>query len=125
MPISMNAKIVITLILGLVFQLAQVLPGAAVSASCTPQAESCDCCAGLDSCPCAETGEPNQKPAPLVPDTGGVLKLPAVRSTGTHVSADPVREVLTSATAAVLPPTESPAGYAGIRLSVAFCTFVI
>ena len=121
----MNVKATIALILGLVFQLAQAVPGAAMISPCAPVAEACGCCAGLDSCPCAETGEPVQKPSPLTSDSGSVLKIPVAKSADPRVSLETVVETGQSVTVAVCPPAGPPTGYYGVRLSVAFCSFVI
>jgi hypothetical protein len=121
----MNVKAAIALILGLVFQLAQAVPGAAVTMPCAPVAEACGCCAGPDSCPCAETGEPAQKPSPLSSDSGGILKIPVAKSAGPRVSLETVPETRQSVTLAACPPAGPPTGYHGVRLSVAFCSFVI
>lgn len=121
----MNVKAAITLILGLVFQLAQVLPGAAVTMPCAPVAEACDCCTGPDSCPCAELGEPAQKPSPLSSDSGSVLKIPLAKSSEPRVAMEVVAENRESVTVVACPFAGLPAGYNGVRMSVAFCSFVI
>ena len=121
----MPLKSVITLILGLVFQLAQVLPGAVTTAPCQTVSKSCDCCKGAQSCDCAVNEDSNQKPSPAPLESGNLLKFPAAKSVETHVSADFPRETPPSAIATVFPKTEPTIGYTGIRLSVAFCTFVI
>ena len=121
----MGLKTTITLILGLLFQLAQVLPGAVAATPCAPVAESCGCCAGPDSCPCAENGEPLQTPAPLAPDVGGSVKLPAAKADDTRVSVEFLRETHPSTHAVACPLQGPPSGYLGVRLSVAFCSFVI
>lgn len=122
----MNAKVVITLILGLVFQLAQVLPGAVVSASCAPHSQTCGCCAEGKSCHCsADNSQEEQAPKPAVPDTQGAVKAPMVTSGGEESFEHPAPE--TSATAALpaSPRRGPPAGFQGVRLSVAFCSIVI
>jgi hypothetical protein len=121
----MNVKAVITLILALVFQLAQVLPAAAAASPCASHGTSCSCCAGKDSCPCAKNGESDQKPAPLVPDSGSVLKLPAAKADDTRVSIENLAGNHPSPTVAASPVAVPPGGYAGVHLSVAFCSFVI
>jgi hypothetical protein len=121
----MRARIVITLILGLVFQLAQVLPGAIVAVSCAPQAESCKCCSGLDSCPCADDREPAQQPAPVIPDSGSVLKPPAANVGDPRLSIGSLVATRPAADTAASPVAGPPTGYPGVRLSVAFCCFVI
>jgi hypothetical protein len=121
----MNVKAVITLTLGLVFQLAQVLPAAAVASPCASHGTSCACCAGQDSCPCAKNSESDQKPAPLVPDSGSVLKLPAAKADDTRISIESLAGNYPSRTVATSPAACPSGGYAGVSLSVAFCSFVI
>ena len=121
----MNVKAAITLILGMVFQLAQVLPAAAVKPPCASHGASCSCCEGQDTCPCAKNGEPDQKPAPLVPDSGSVLKLPAAKADDTRVSIESLAGNHSPSTMAVSPAAVPLSGYAGVRLSVALCSFVV
>lgn len=121
----MNVKAVITLILGLVFQLAQVLPAAAITSPCASHEVSCSCCEGGDSCPCAKNSKSEQKPAPLFPDSGSVLKLPAAKVGDTRVSIESPAGNHPSPTVAASLAAVQPGGYAGVRLSVAFCSFVI
>jgi hypothetical protein len=123
---DMNLKAVITLILGLVFQLAQVLPGAAATDSCAPGAVSCPCCKGLDSCPCADNGKSDEhKPAPLSSDSGSIFKLPAAKAGDTRVSIESLVGNDSSPTVSTSPHAGPSCGYNGVRLSVAFCSFVI
>jgi hypothetical protein len=121
----MNVKAVITLILGLVFQLAQVLPAAAAASPCASHGTSCACCEGADSCPCAKNSKSEQKPAPLVPDSGSVLKLPAAKAGDTRVSVESLAGNHPSPAVEATPVAGPSGGYAGVRLSVAFCSFVI
>jgi hypothetical protein len=121
----MNVKAVITLILGLVSQLAQVLPAAAAASPCASHGTSCACCASKDSCPCAKTGESDQKPAPLVPDSGSVFKVPTAKADDTRVSIETLRKTHPSPALAASPAAGLPCGYAGVSLAVAFCSFVI
>lgn len=122
----MGLKTTIALVLGLVFQLAQVLPGAFASAPSGPlAANSCECCAGLDSCPCAGNETPAPKPSPLAPASGSDLKLPAAKTDDTRVSPESLGEIRSSAMVAASPVPGPQNGYAGVRLSVAFCSFVI
>jgi hypothetical protein len=123
----MKMKTAIALVFGLVFQLSLALPGiAAAMADCAPPAESCECCAGLDSCPCAKEGQPVQKPLPLAPDSGQSLKVPLAKVTSTRVSPETISEPPPAAIrAAAIPVTNPWTGYTGVRLSVAYCTFVI
>lgn len=124
----MNVKAAITLILALalVFQLSQVLSAAAVTSPCASHEVSCACCERADSCPCAKTSEEEQKPAPLVPNSGIVLKLPAARACDTRVSIESAAgNSPSSSTVAASPAAVTPGAYAGVRLSVALCSFVI
>ena len=122
---DMNVKAVITLILGLVCQLAQVLPAAVVTSPCASHGVSCACCEGSDSCTCANNGESEQKPAPLSSESGSVLKVPAAKAGDTRVSIESLAGNHPSPTVAASPTAVPPGGYVGVRLSVAFCSFVI
>jgi len=123
----MRLKTIIALIFGLVFQLAHVLPGmAAAMTDCAPTAESCACCDGLDSCPCADEGEPVQNPLPLAPDSSQTLKAPLAKVTCTRVSLEAISGPQAIAPSVTATPLAGPwTGYTGVRLSVAFCSFVI
>jgi hypothetical protein len=123
----MKSKTVIAMALGLIFQLAQVVPGmAAIMADCRIGAESCECCAGLTSCPCAQESEPVRNPLPLPPDSGQTLKVPLAKASGTRVSPEAIHGPQTSVSSMIAIPVTSPStGYTGIPLSVAFCSFVI
>lgn len=121
----MTAKLAITLILGLVFQLVQVLPGAVLTSPCQTEQASCECCMGGTSCHCADSENPDQAPAPAPFDAGRMLKIPEINSTETRVSLEFAGELDPPALTASLPDAGSITGYAGVRLSVAFCSFTI
>ena len=121
----MNVKTAITLMLGLVFQLAQVLPGAVVTTPCASQEAACTCCEDLGSCPCMDDGKQEQKPAPLVPDSGSILKLPVARAGETRVGIESLGDTHPVSAVVASPGAGPSSGYAGVRLSVAFCSFVI
>ena len=121
----MILKTAITLLLGLVFQLAQVLPCALVPAPCAAHASSCECCLAGKVCHCADHGDPGRKPPPAPIDAGRMLNLAAMKTVETKVAVDHLREDDASTTAGVIPREGSLSGYAGVRLSVAFCSFVI
>ncbi|RYD23066.1 MAG: hypothetical protein EOP88_05655 [Verrucomicrobiaceae bacterium] len=120
----MGLKAVIALLLGLVIQFSQVQSGfAALVSSCKDTAEPMSCCQGPDSCPCLSETNTDQKPAPVIP-AGIDLKWFVSKST------EPDRLVSASSACgqSALPATrarDSFAGYAGVPLSVAFCSFVI
>jgi len=122
-----NFKTVIVLILGLLFQLAQVPSGGTVTVPCFAQAGTCDCCSDPGSCDCAESGEPgDHTPFPAVPDTGRTLKTTAFESPETRISPESARETEASTAAAAVPIRAGPLlGYTGVRLSVAFCRIVM
>jgi hypothetical protein len=122
-----SVNLAITLILGLVFQLAQVLPGAAItSPSQVAFGEPCACCPDVQSCDCAENGDPEQEtPPPALPESGRLLKVPAAKADDSPVSANPRGETAATAKTADCPRDGPAHGYTGIRLSVAFCSFVI
>jgi hypothetical protein len=121
----MNVKTVIAVTLSLLFQWAQV-SYAAVSTEknrdvCPVQ---CDCCSQDISCPCAKDQHPGpERPShPALPDN---LKLPASKLADTRfdleqmaVPQGPISEGSPFAPG-------STAGYSGVRLSVAFCSFVM
>ena len=122
----MKTKAAIALLFGLVFQLAQVLPGMAFVTDCAPVAESCACCDGLDSCPCVEESEPGQNPLPLAPYSSPTLKVPLAKVTGTRVSPETLSGPQDPTPSVSATPVTGPwTGYTGVRLSVAFCSFVI
>ena len=123
----MKAKTAIALIFGLVFQLAQVLPGvAALMTDCAPAAESCSCCDSEWSCACADDSEPVPAPLPLAPESSPSLKAPIAKVTCTRISLETAAGPHTTAPTVSLTPVTGPwTGYTGVRHSVAFCSFVI
>jgi len=121
----MNAKVIIALILGLVFQLAQVLPGAVVASSCPSHTESCGCCKSGKSCQCAENSDSNQKPNPAPIETAAGLKLPHARISETGIMPVTAAGIESVSRTTTFFHTGPPSGFPGVRLSVAFCTFVI
>jgi len=118
-------RTVIGLFLALVFQLAQVAPCLAVACAPASQKAECGCCdKKQDACPCASNKTEHDRSTPLAPPASELkaqLALPSM---------DPVApQVAAIETAA---PRGSPnafrdraAGYAGVPLAVAFCSFVI
>ncbi|MES2438443.1 MAG: hypothetical protein V4584_05235 [Verrucomicrobiota bacterium] len=120
----MGLKAIIALFLGLVIQISQVHSGLAASvAACGDMNQSMSCCEGTRSCPCISESDPDQKPAPLIPATVE-LKWFVTRS---H---EPDRFLaavapLENPVPAVSRVRENRAGYSGVPLSVAFCSFVI
>ncbi|MGC4013676.1 MAG: hypothetical protein QM755_04040 [Luteolibacter sp.] len=117
-------RAVIGLFLALVFQLAQVAP--CLAAACTPvgQAVKCACCDKPDACPCASNKTDHDRSTPIAPPAPELkvqLALPSV---------DPVApEITLLDTAASCGSPEGShdpsAGYSGVPLAVAFCSFLI
>lgn len=120
----MAFKAFIALFMGLVIQLSQVrVPVATESVKSCGNGDTMSCCAGRDSCPCAKESNSEQKPAPLVP-TSVDLKLLVSKTSGTGIigiSVSPPTEMVFFNTCRLEPKS----GYAGVPLSVAFCSFVI
>lgn len=119
----MALRTFITLFLGLAFQLAQVLPGGGVPT--TPPAKACECCAGSNSCGCAKRDMPAPKPAPQPLPAPGLLKGMAMKTAETRVFAEVLHDDLASSAPAAGQATAPHAGFAGVRLAVAYCSFVI
>ena len=121
----MNVKSVIAVTLGLLFQWAQV---AHAVVSTQAGGDVCDvhcaCCADLPSCPCASDGEnaPDRSPLPVLPDT---VKLPAAKLCETRVSLQTADVPQTARRAIAMSIAQQVAGYAGVRLSVAFRSIVV
>jgi hypothetical protein len=122
---AMNIRLIIALFMGLVLQLSQ-MPGCLASQPAEPcatqaHAASC-CCEGSKSCPCARETRENQQPAPLLPASVEV-KLSISEAPEVALLAPLVRPP--AAGMAVAIPAPGRSGYAGVPLSVAFCSFVI
>jgi len=120
-----NLKAFITLFLGLAFQLAQVLPGGVVPPPKAPAAKSCECCAGRKSCCCAKNELPAPQNSPQALHPAGLLKGMAMKTAETRVSAELWQSNGQPANLAVAQTAAPHAGFAGVRLAVAFCSFII
>ncbi len=70
-------------------------------------------------------GEPNQIPSPAPIHSGNEVKIPAMKSTDTLVSVVSARKIPSFSNVEIPSLTEPFVGFAGLRLSVAFCSFVI
>lgn len=120
----MGLKAVIALFLGLVLQFSQAQSGvAALLATCGDVDQPMSCCEEAKSCPCLSETDPDQKPAPLVPATVDLkwfISKSAEPDRFTPVPPSLERPVLSATRAG-----DTFAGYAGVPLSVAFCSFVI
>jgi hypothetical protein len=70
-------------------------------------------------------GEPNQKPSPSPIHSGNEVKIPVMKATDTLVSVVSDRKISSFSNVEIPSLTEPFVGFAGVRLSVAFCSFVI
>src|SRR5690606_27045873 len=122
---EMNIRVTIALFMGLLLQLSQVQawPSTTPAKSCGLAAAAMSCCASKQVCPCADQSDSDEKPIPLAPASAS-LKL-----VFTHLSAtdDSATLVVSSSPINLFPTTRavSTAGFPGVPLNVAFCTFVI
>jgi len=120
----MTFKIISALCMGLILQLSQVrLSAAAETGISCGNSESMSCCTGRDSCPCAKESDSQQNPPPLFPATVDFKLLVSKTSEPDQLEASvsPPSDKVFSNTCRL----DSMSGYAGLPLSVAFCTFVI
>ncbi|MFD0894499.1 hypothetical protein KBB96_06235 [Luteolibacter ambystomatis] len=121
----MFPRAVIGLFLALVFQLAQIAPCLAASCTSGPETAQCGCCdKKQDACPCASNKTERERSTPIAPPA------PEVKAHLALPSVDPVAPQATLAEAAAPrgspdSPGERTAGYAGVTLAVAFCSFLI
>lgn len=122
----MNFKSIIALFMGLVLQLSQVQSCLASQAeeSCTLQAHAVSCCCeGFKSCPCVTETRGNQQSIPLLP-ASIEWKLSISEAPEATLPAPLISPRTDSGSIAAI-PTLRHSGYAGVPLSVAFCSFVI
>jgi hypothetical protein len=121
----MNVKAAIAVLLGLLFQWAHLAQAAVLADHCRNMAAShCECCADADSCPCA-TSEDQEPGRPLPPSLPETLKLPAAKFCETRVSLEDAPVPQAAHRVPALPAAETVAGYSGVSLSVAFCSFLM
>jgi len=121
----MNLKTVIAISLGLLFQWAQVAQAAVLAGACRDASTAqCECCADLQSCPCATDGgtQQDRPPMPVLPET---VKLPAATTCESRVSLEDAPVPQAACGMHVSPAAVSVAGYTGVSLSVAFCSFLM
>ena len=119
---AMNFKAIIALLMGLVIQFSQVQAWPTTSPVVCAGDIGC-CCEELQSCPCASDRSPDQKPAPLIPETVD-LKLLILKKTESS-SLDPLISLHPASVAATASRMETRSLYAGVSPAVAFCRFVI
>jgi hypothetical protein len=87
-------------------------------------APHCECCTDIHSCPCATDGDqaPDRLPMSVLPHH---VKLPAAKPCETRVSLEEARVAQTARRTHAVPAPEQMAGYAGVSLTVAFCSFLM
>jgi hypothetical protein len=111
----MSVKLAFAIVLGLVFQLAQMLPAAVLASPCAAAGASCECCVDWNSCCCATTPDSDRKPAPAPLDNSRLLKLPAMKSCDARIALVAVPEDEAAAAVSVAPQTGPVAGFSGLR----------
>jgi hypothetical protein len=116
-------RTIMGLIMGLAIQLALLQPLLSAD-SVSDRCAAAGCCDEMASCPCASNGDPEQKPAPIAPaQLDSKLSPPKARELDLLPLLIPPDTSEAVVAAASIP--ESHVGFAGVPLSVAFCTFVI
>jgi hypothetical protein len=118
----MDVRSIIALFLGLVIQFSQV-PSRVMDQPTKACATAMSCCEGLDACPCARNNESDQKPAPVIP-ASVELKIAIAIASVSHDTVALLSKAI-EGNAVMGSQRESCVGFAGVPLSVAFCTFVI
>jgi hypothetical protein len=121
----MHLRTAIAVLLGLLFQWAQLAQSAVLTENCRDvSAAHCDCCTDLPSCPCAKDGNkgPERPPLPVLPES---QKLPVANLADTRLVMEEAAFPQGPRALAARPLCRPVTGYAGVRLSVAFCSFVM
>lgn len=122
----MNAGVVITLILGLIFQLGWMAPSERLVSACEMELGACECCANGSHCACVSSNETeHQQPLPAPLDKQGELKAPVMSRVETLLKLIEVRHFASLSEPQLEFLDNSLAGFRGMRLSVAFCSYVI
>lgn len=122
----MNIRATFALIMGLLLQwsMVQAFPDATPAEHCATASAPMACCASKQVCPCVvDKGESGEKPAPLAP-ASPVLKLVFVGVPSTDNSVE-IAAISVAVHGSPYARADSVAGYPGVPLSVAFCSFVI
>lgn len=121
----MNVKTAIAILLSLLFQWAHLAQAAVLIDECRSVAAShCECCADADSCPCAtsEDQAPGRAPLPALPEP---LKLPSAKLCETRAPLEDAPVPQAALPLAAVPAADTVAGYSGVSLAVAFCSFLM
>jgi hypothetical protein len=122
----MSVKAILAMVFWVILQITLIMPGLSqVAADCAPLVTSCECCAGMESCPCAGETDPAPVRQPIAPESGQSLKVPLARISDptTNLVNVPCRKHGTETGPRIV--TATTPGYAGVSLAVAFCSFVI
>ena len=122
----MDMRSIIALLMGLVLQLSQMQSclAARPEEPCPARTHAVKCCCGgLESCPCVKETRESETPTPQLP-ASVELKLSISEAPEVTLIAPPVSPPA-SAGGIVAIPALGRSGYAGVPLSVAFCSFVI
>jgi hypothetical protein len=119
-------NLAMTLILGLFLQLTPALSGEVTACPCLDSQETCSCCSETSSCPCVADRDSDREQAPLPFDTGGsrlhIPMNPAETTVSIEVLTDGERLCSRRPNAWWTGPA---GGFTGVRLAVAFCSFLI
>jgi hypothetical protein len=114
----------LALLLALVFQLAWLPLHAAQEGSCGP-AMQCDCCDAVSGCSCIA----DENPAPATPQwplqPGTTAELPQLRCVDARVTVEGQPIFQPAPATHDSPAPVIKVGYHGVKLSVAFCSFLI
>ena len=123
-PMKINAAIVI--MLGLLVQWVAMTGALASREECREvfSTVQCDCCDGPATCGCSlQEGDPSDpSPLPTLPES---IKLPALKPGGNAVVPSFIAILQRPRVFTRAPAWIPPGGYAGVSMSVAFCSFVI
>lgn len=122
----MTLRSITGLLLGLLLQIALVVPAGAwvPPERCEMQASDCSCCEGGTSCPCASNSRDNEKPAEPVAPPDRPLRVDAV----VPPAVVGVLAIARTHEGRILLPELSrlpQAGYSGVGLTVSLCRLVI
>lgn len=121
----MGLRTIVALLLGLFIQLSQMPLRGSESSTCRVGAKRVmSCCDPAEPCPCASKGDPDRKPLPL--KQGGVEGKSLVLARASEPELE--TKIASCGAAAKLRCVvreDHPAGYSGVTLAVAYCSFVI
>lgn len=121
----MSMKGISAMVFWVILQIAFIMPGLSqVTADCSPDT-SCECCVDADICPCASESAPAPARQPIAPESGQSLKVPVARISEPSIDIVDLPERKRDNANKPHCATAMATGYAGVSLSVAYCSFVI